>query len=294
MKKYTLGLYEKAMPSVLSWDEKLVSAREAGFDFVEISIDETDEKLDRLDMSKAERLRLVSLMYHTGIPIRSMCLSGHRRYPLGSMDQEIRRHSMEIMEKAICLAEDLGIRVIQLAGYDVYYEKESRETRENFLENLRRAVDMASAYGIQMGFETMETSFMDTVEKAMTYVERMQSSYLNIYPDCGNMTNASLLYGGDVCQDLKKGAGRLASLHLKETLPGIYREVPFGTGHVDFEKIIRCAWNLGIRRYVTEFWYVGSKMWMADLRDANERMRQILDNMQERIMTEAEDENSAR
>ena len=29
----------------------------------------------------------------------------------------------EIMEKAILLADDLGIRVIQLAGYDVYYEE---------------------------------------------------------------------------------------------------------------------------------------------------------------------------
>ena len=137
MKKYTLGLYEKAMPSVLDWAEKLVSAREAGFDFVEISIDETEEKLNRLDMSKADRLWLVSLMYHTGMPIRTMCLSGHRRYPLGSADPEIRRRSMEIMEKAICLADDLGIRVIQLAGYDVYYEKESRETRQNFQENGR-------------------------------------------------------------------------------------------------------------------------------------------------------------
>ena len=62
MKKYTLGLYEKAMPSVLGWDEKLISAREAGFDFVEISIDETDEKLDRLNMSKADRLKLIEQM----------------------------------------------------------------------------------------------------------------------------------------------------------------------------------------------------------------------------------------
>ena len=36
---------------------------------------------------------------------------------------------MEIMEKAIQLAEDLGIRIIQLAGYDVYYEESSFETK---------------------------------------------------------------------------------------------------------------------------------------------------------------------
>ena len=55
MKQYTLGLYEKAMPKELSWREKLTAAKEAGYDFVEISIDETEEKLARLDMPKEER-----------------------------------------------------------------------------------------------------------------------------------------------------------------------------------------------------------------------------------------------
>ena len=44
MKAYTIGLYEKAMPKELSWKEKLMAAKEAGYDFVEISIDETDEE----------------------------------------------------------------------------------------------------------------------------------------------------------------------------------------------------------------------------------------------------------
>lgn len=56
MKHYQLGLYEKAMPGTLSWREKLKTAKRAGFDFVEISIDESDEKLARLDMSTAERM----------------------------------------------------------------------------------------------------------------------------------------------------------------------------------------------------------------------------------------------
>ena len=59
MKEYVLGLYEKAMPKELSWKEKLLAAKEAGYDFVEISIDETEEKLARLDMPVEERLSLV-------------------------------------------------------------------------------------------------------------------------------------------------------------------------------------------------------------------------------------------
>ena len=232
---FTLGLYEKSMPSSLTWKEKLSAAKEAGFDYVEISIDETDEKLARLDMSKEERLELVKTMYEVGVPIRSMCLSGHRKYPLGSNDPETCKRGMEIMEKAIELAEDLGIRIIQLAGYDVYYEESSKETVERFEENLIKATKMAAKAGVVMGFETMETEFMNTVEKAMKYVNIVNSVYLQVYPDIGNITNAAKTYGTDVLDDLKTGAGHIAAMHLKETVPGKFREIPFGTGHVDFE-----------------------------------------------------------
>ena len=277
MKAYTIGLYEKAMPGTLSWKEKMLVAKKAGYDFIEISIDETDEKLNRLDMSRDERIELLSLMFETGIPIRTMCLSGHRKYPLGSSDDATRARGMEIMEKAICLAEDLGVRIIQLAGYDVYYEEGSETTRAYFLENLRKATEMASAKGILMGFETMETEFMNTVEKAMNYVKKVNSVYLNVYPDLGNITNAAVSYGKNVLDDLETGRGHLAAMHLKETVPGKFREIPYGTGHVDFESGIRKAWELGVRRYVTEFWYTGNPEWEKDLDFAVSKMTAILD-----------------
>ena len=62
MKPYAIGLYEKAMPNSLSWEEKLLCAKECGYDFVEISIDETDSKLSRLEWTLDERLELVNLM----------------------------------------------------------------------------------------------------------------------------------------------------------------------------------------------------------------------------------------
>ena len=103
MKTYTLGMYEKAVPNDLSWREKLEAAKEAGYDFLEISIDETEEKLGRLKMSQKERQNLCRDMYETQMPIRSMCLSGHRKYPMGSCNPDTERRSMEIMEDAVTL-----------------------------------------------------------------------------------------------------------------------------------------------------------------------------------------------
>lgn len=277
MKAYTLGLYEKAMPSTLSWKEKMLAAKKAGYDFIEISIDETDDKLARLDMTRQERAELVDLMEETGMPIRTMCLSGHRKYPLGSMNESTRKRGMEIMEKALQLAEDLGVRIIQLAGYDVYYEEGNEQTKKLFSENLKKATEMAAKKGVLLGFETMETEFMNTVQKSMQYVNMVNSVYLNVYPDLGNITNAAKAYGKDVLDDLETGRGRLVAMHLKETVLGKFREIPFGTGHVDFEAGIKKAWELGVRRYVTEFWYTGNPEWEKDMDFAVSMMTKILD-----------------
>lgn len=280
MARYALGLYEKAMPGTMTIGDKLECAKECGYDYVELSVDETDEKLARLDWTKEERLALVKEMYRVGLPLRSICLSGHRKYPFGAKDPEVRKRGMEIMEKAIDLADDLGIRTIQLAGYDAYYEKDQWEgSRQAFLENLTKATEMAAAKGISMGFETMETPFMNTVWKSMFYVNHIDNPWLGVYPDCGNLTNAAVADGSSVTDDLYSGRGHVIAMHLKATKPGLFRDMVFDdpTSHVDFEADIARAWSLGVRRYVTEMWYLGSEKWKDDIHTANRTMRAILD-----------------
>lgn len=276
-RKYVLGLYEKSMPNELPIREKLVAAKDSGFDFLELSVDETDEKLSRLHWSHAERAGLLADMAEADLPIRSICLSGHRKYPLGHPDPAVRGRSMEIMEDAIGLACDLGVRVIQLAGYDVYYEQGTAQTRADFLSNLRRSVELAAREGVILAFETMETDFMNTVTKAMTWVKEIGSPYLQTYPDMGNVTNAAAAAGKDVTADILRGRGHIAAVHLKETRPGVFREVPYGSGHVDFAAVTRCAWELGVRRYTAEFWYDGAEDWRVTLRRNNAFLREYLD-----------------
>lgn len=281
-KNYLLGMYEKAVPSELSWQERLDVARESGFDYLEISIDESDARLARLDWTEPERQEVVAAMRWTGLPIRSMCLSGHRKYPLGSRDDATVARSLEIMDKAIDLACDLGVRTIQLAGYDVYYEEGGEDTRKRFAENLARAVEMAAERGVMLGFETMETPFMDTVEKAMEYVDLVNSPYLGVYPDMGNLTNASFIYGKSVSDDIATGRGHIVAAHCKETVAGAYREIPFGTGTTDWPALDEVV-RQGVRRFVAEFWYVGSPEWKAEAKQANDYVRAKLDEAFARV-----------
>lgn len=264
---YRLGLYEKALPN-LTWAEKFSAAREAGFDWLEISIDESDEKLQRLEWDREQTAALRREAFAADCPVLTMCLSGHRRFPLGSGDPATRRKALDIMRRALDFSVQIGVRVIQLAGYDVYYETSDKDSRKWFGENLSRCVEMASTYGVPLGFETMETPFMDTVNKAMQYVSSNNSPYLGVYPDVGNLTNASLLYGGSVTGDLLEGKGHILAAHLKEALPGHYRNLSFGEGHTDYIAAIQTLYNMGVRMFTGEFWYQGESCWQNNISTA--------------------------
>lgn len=251
---YSLGLYEKAMPEV-SWPEKLQIAKDAGYDFVEISIDATEEKIARVYSSKAERKQLVDQMFELDMPIRTLNASALTKYALGDPDPAVRNRGIDIAAHAIGLAEDLGVRILMIPGYDVYFKPHSEETERLFEAAIRELSQQAAVAGVQLAFETMENAFMNTVGKGLYWVDKIASNYLKLYPDIGNTTNGCLPLGLDPAEDLRSGGSAVAALHLKETKPGVYRELPYGTGHVDFERAVAAAWAIGVRRYVTEFWY---------------------------------------
>jgi len=188
VRNHPLGIYEKALAKDLSWPERLVLAKSCGFDFVEMSVDETDERLSRLDWSAAQRTSLVAAMIETGVGIPSMCLSAHRRFPFGSRDEAVRERAREIMSKAIRLARDLGIRTIQLAGYDVYYEDHDEGTRQRFAEGLAWAVEQAAASQVMLAVEIMDTAFMNSISKWKKWDEMLASPWFTVYPDVGNLS----------------------------------------------------------------------------------------------------------
>lgn len=255
---HLLGIYEKAFPADWSWEEKLQTARRLGFDYLEISIDETDERIGRLDWDGAEKERLYDAIRKSGVFLQSMCLSAHRRFPFGSRDPGTRAAAREIMEKAILFAHAFGIRVIQLAGYDVYYEPSTPQSRQDFLEGLQWACKEAEKYQVMLSMEIMDTPFMSSITRYMDYKDRIQSPWLTVYPDIGNLS----AWGNDVPRELSLGKREIVSVHLKETLavtdtfPGKFKGVPFGTGCVDFAGTIRLLEELGYRGpFMIEMWH---------------------------------------
>jgi hexulose-6-phosphate isomerase, putative len=252
-----IGIYEKALPKDFNWAQRLDAAKRAGFAFVEMSVDETDERLARLDMPRDERLDLVRTIMDSGLRIPSMCLSGHRRFPFGSRDAGIREKARELMKKGIDLALDLGIRNIQLAGYDVYYEEHDAGTEQRFLEGMDWAATLAAGNQVMLSMEIMDTEFMNSISKWKWWEAQIRSPWFTVYPDIGNLT----AWNNDVPKELEIGLDRIAAIHVKETrkvtrdFPGLFRDMTFGEGDVEFVLAFRALSKLGYRgAFVIEMW----------------------------------------
>lgn len=256
---HPVGIYEKAFDPKITWDGRLYRAAKLGFDYVEISIDETDERLSRLDWTKRQKKELCDSIRNSGVDIRSMCLSGHRRFPFGSSDKATRDKAHEIMQKAIDFAGDVGIRVIQLAGYDVYYEPSTSDSVKYFKEGMLWAADAAGAAQVMLAMEIMDTPFMNSITKHLEYEKRINSPWYKVYPDLGNLCAWS---ENNPEEEINKGIGSIVGIHVKDTLPpkgefeGKFKCVPFGDGCVDFKARFSQLEKLGYKGpYMIEMWY---------------------------------------
>ncbi|MDS0491318.1 L-ribulose-5-phosphate 3-epimerase [Lacticaseibacillus paracasei] len=267
-----LGIYEKALPENITWAQCFKLVRELGFNFFELSIDETDARISRLNWTEAQRNEVRCAMQKFHIRINTLMLSAHRKYPLGSHDPKIRMKSLEIMQKAIDLAVDLGIRNIQIAGYDVYYESKDLMTRAKFIEGLTTCVAMAAKKLVMLSVETMDDSFLNSMKKIVEIKRQIPSPWLQIYPDIGNI---SAWPENNVAVELEKYISLVAAIHLKDTImvsdstPGQFRNVPFGKGDVDFQGCLETLKRLGYAgSYTIEMWSEDEKNAIQNTRNA--------------------------
>lgn len=245
-----VGIYEKALVAD-SWPERLKLARQCGYDYVDISIDEGDARLGRLTWSASERAELRRAITDTGVPILTMCLSAHRKYPLGSASLETRQRGLEILRRAIEFSSDIGIHIVQVMGYDVFYEPSSPETEARFLEGLYAGTRRAAELGVMLGLENVDRPVAESIGKGLYFIKTINSPWFQLCPDMGNLAAA----GYCPADELRLAGGHLVGIHVKDAQPGIIRGIPFERGIVPLRETFQALSEIG-------FWgLLGVEMW---------------------------------
>ncbi len=252
MYRYSLGMYEKALPDDMPLEEKMQIAKESGYDHLEFCVDLNEERAARLNWSVEESEKWRSLSVRMGMPFTTFSLSLLRRTPLGMLDREKNQEAFRVIDGGCRLASALGSRVMLVNGYDVYDEPSTPETVARFYENLPIAIGICAYHGVILGIENAEMPFCSTISDAVEYCRKVPSPFFRVYGDIGNATNA---FGGDTdrtVEDIRKGKGYVTSLHLKDSRPGEYRFRDYGKGHVDFTRCVEAAKEIGVHLFTAE------------------------------------------
>ncbi|MBG0730796.1 L-ribulose-5-phosphate 3-epimerase [Mycoplasma sp. 'Moose RK'] len=248
---FFVGIYEKAIDKRFSFVDKIKIAKQAGFDFIEMSVDETDEFAARLNWTSQDLNPILATLHEENFLINSLCLSLHRKFPFGSASLDVRQKALEIMEKALILAKKLGIRIIQLAAYDIYYEEKHPNSEIFFVETMKKIAFLAKRYSVTIAFESMDKKFAGTISRCL-YLSNQINKNVFLYPDIGNLTR----FSNDLEAEIKLGANKIVAFHFKDTLPNIFKNVDFGTGDVDFVSAFKFILAAKINvPFVIEMWH---------------------------------------
>lgn len=103
--------------------------------------------------------------------------------------------------------------MIQLAGYDVYYQEANNETRRRFRDGLKESVEMASRAQVTLAMEIMDYPLMNSISKALGYAHYLNNPWFQLYPDIGNLS----AWDNDVQMELQAGIGHIVAVHVKDT-----------------------------------------------------------------------------
>lgn len=245
-----LGIYEKALlPG--SVESLFTSAAQSGFSFVDLSIDESPERLARLSWPSHRRDQVRNAARDAGVEIGGLCLSAHRTIAPGSADPAQREAARTLLVDAIDLARDLGAPVVQIAGYYAHYEAPRPGARDDYIDVLTAGTRHAARRGVALGIENVEGTDIVSVQAAMAVVDAIGSPWFALYPDIGNF----VVQSRDVVSEMRASMGHALAWHVKDARPGEPRRVPMGGGDVPwdaaFTELARQRWS---GRVMVEMW----------------------------------------
>jgi sugar phosphate isomerase/epimerase len=229
--------------------EVLEMVARAGYDAVDI-----DAEPDRIEARRFEQV--VAIAESFGLKISGLLGAwgtwhSLEERDLASTDEQVRQHAVTYARKCVDLSATVGGPVFEICA--VPYESEYPECsvpldvlRRSFVRSCTELAAHAAERGAKVAIEPLNrfegyAGFMNSVVDAMTVVDEVGMDSLGVMADLFhvNIEDVSL------CDALTRAGGSLMHVHLADS----NRQAP-GTGHVDFQRLIRTLRTIGYSGYL--------------------------------------------
>ena len=198
-----------------SLKDKMKLAKDAGFDGIELSLDETGEV--SLESTKDELLQVKKYADEIGIEFYSIASGLYWTYNYTSGNEKNREKAIEITKKQLEVASILGCDTIlvvpgavevafdpgEVVEYDVAYERAQSALKE--------LAPYAEKLGVSIGVENVWNRFLLSPLEMARFLDEIGSNYVGSYFDVGNV-----LFMGYPEHWIKILGSRIKKVHFKD------------------------------------------------------------------------------
>ena len=233
--------------------ENLKLARDAGFDGVELALNETGEF--SLDSTKEEILAIKEFGESLGLEFYSVASGLYWTYNYTSANPDNVNKAKAITRKQLEVASWLGCDTIlvvpgavevafdrgEVVEYDVAYERA--------LAALRELAPYAEKLGVAIGIENVWNEFLLSPMEMADFIDKVGSDFVGSYFDVGNV-----LYIGHPEHWIKILGKRIKKVHFKDyrrAAGDLYGFVDLLSGEVNWPAVMAKLAEIGYDNWVT-------------------------------------------
>jgi L-ribulose-5-phosphate 3-epimerase len=247
------GINIWSFPNDLKIAESIELAKDAGFEGIELALNETGEL--SLDSSEHELLEILKHAKDTGIELTSLASGLYWTYSLTSSHAHIRDKAKTIVKKQLEAAAVLGVDTILVVpgavGVDFIPDSEVvpyDRAYDHALEAISQLAEEAKALRVSIGIENVWNKFLLSPLELRDFIDKVNSDFVGAYFDVGNV-----IYSGYPEHWISILNKRIKKVHFKDyrrDAGGLHGFVDLLAGDVDYPSVVNALTEIGYKDYV--------------------------------------------
>ncbi len=238
----------------LSVEESLKLAKDAGFEGVELALNESGET--SLESSEKELLEVKKIAEDLGLSLYSVASGLYWNYPITDDDASVRQKAEDIVKKEIDMAQIFGADTCLVVPGTVCADfvdpnkvTDYQTVYDRSMDAFLRLKKYAEAAKVSIGLENVWNQFLTSPIEMKDFIDKLDSDYIGSYFDVGNV-----LFNGYPEHWIRVLGNRIRKVHIKDyrkVAGGLHGFVDLLAGDVNFGAVMNELKNVGYDGWIT-------------------------------------------
>jgi len=177
------------IPNAFTFEETFACVAKAGFDGIELNVDEPGRSAHSLTMetTAAETAAILALSEKYHLPVSGISTSLWGKNPIGAVEPKLREQGFALLRKQVELARAFGCDGILIVPGGVSDDLSIRAAWDSALETFRGWQGFIEGCGVKVGVENVWNNFFISPLDMARFLDELSIRNLGAYFDVGNV-----------------------------------------------------------------------------------------------------------